>query len=183
MLHLSGKYYCESSNIDMSFEANDLCSICRKSVHLEPCIRIRLRDQIWCLSCASLSCPVRANFPTRGRLISCTQATVCSSTAGKRIAIRLPTISGLSSGVTSMHRPFPAVYEKYKERGGRPVFHPEDIAPFVSLLTDLYNLAATSDYIRDMRIKADFSQCSVKWKESPSVLGRNFTGDGCLCRG
>jgi len=83
-----------------------LCSICRKSVHLEPCIRIRLRDQIWCLSCASLSCPVRANFPTRGRLISCTQATVCSSTAGKRIAIRLPTISGLSSGVTSMHRPF-----------------------------------------------------------------------------
>ena len=41
-----------------------------------------------------------------GRLISCTQATVCSSTAGKRIAIRLPTISGLSSGVTSMHRPF-----------------------------------------------------------------------------
>ena len=46
----------------------------------------------------------------------------------------------------------PAVYEKYKERGGRPVFHPEDIAPFVDLLTDLYNLAATSDYIRDMRI-------------------------------
>ena len=32
------------------------------------------------------------------------------------------------------------------------MFHPEDIAPFVSLLTDLYNLAATSDYIRDMRI-------------------------------
>ena len=25
----------------------------------------------------------------------------------------------------------PAVYEKYKERGGRPVFHPEDIAPLV----------------------------------------------------
>ena len=51
------------------------------------------------------------------------------------------------------YAPFlPAVYEKYKERGGRPVFHPDDIAPFVSLLTDLYNLAATSDYIRDMRI-------------------------------
>ena len=32
------------------------------------------------------------------------------------------------------------------------MFHPEDIARFVSLLTDLYNLAATSDYIRDMRI-------------------------------
>ena len=46
----------------------------------------------------------------------------------------------------------PAVYEKYKERGGRPVFHPDDIAPFTSLLSDLHNLAATSDYIRDMRI-------------------------------
>lgn len=46
----------------------------------------------------------------------------------------------------------PAVYEKYKGRGGRPVFHPEDVAPFTSLLTDLYNLASSSDYIRDMRI-------------------------------
>ena len=33
----------------------------------------------------------------------------------------------------------PAVYEKYKERGGRPVFHPDD-------------LASSADYIRDMRI-------------------------------
>ena len=46
----------------------------------------------------------------------------------------------------------PAVYEKYKERGGRPVFHPGDLTPFTSLLIDLYNLAVTSDYIRDMRI-------------------------------
>ena len=41
----------------------------------------------------------------------------------------------------------PAVYEKYKERGGRPVFHPGDLTPFTSLLTDLYNLASSSDYI------------------------------------
>ena len=27
----------------------------------------------------------------------------------------------------------PAVYEKYKERGGRPVFHPDDLTPFTSL--------------------------------------------------
>ena len=46
----------------------------------------------------------------------------------------------------------PAVYEKYKERGGRPVFHPDDPTPFTALLTDLYNLASSSDYIRDMRI-------------------------------
>ena len=46
----------------------------------------------------------------------------------------------------------PAVYEKYKERGGRPVFHPADIEPFITLLTDIYDLASSADYIRDMRI-------------------------------
>lgn len=35
----------------------------------------------------------------------------------------------------------PAVYEKYKERGGRPVFHPSNIKPFTDLITELYNLA------------------------------------------
>ena len=50
------------------------------------------------------------------------------------------------------YAPFlPAVYDKYKERGGHPVFHPDDLIPFTSLLTDLYNLASSSDYIRDMR--------------------------------
>ena len=46
----------------------------------------------------------------------------------------------------------PAVYEKYKERGGRPVFHPENIKQFTQLFTELYDLTASSDYIRDMRI-------------------------------
>lgn len=46
----------------------------------------------------------------------------------------------------------PAMYEKYKERGGCPVFHLADIKPFTDLLTELYNLASSSDYIRDMRI-------------------------------
>ena len=45
-----------------------------------------------------------------------------------------------------------AVYEKYKERGGRSVFHPDDLTPFTSLLTEIYDLASSSDYIRDMRI-------------------------------
>lgn len=46
----------------------------------------------------------------------------------------------------------PSVYEKYKERGGRPVFHPENIKQFTQLFTELYDLTASSDYIRDMRI-------------------------------
>ena len=32
------------------------------------------------------------------------------------------------------------------------MFHPADIKPFTDLLTELYDLAAASDYIRDMRI-------------------------------
>ena len=32
------------------------------------------------------------------------------------------------------------------------MFHLDDLTPFTSLLTDLYNLASSSDYIRDMRI-------------------------------
>ena len=35
---------------------------------------------------------------------------------------------------------------------GRPVFHPSNNKPFTDLITELYNLAAASDYIRDMRI-------------------------------
>lgn len=50
-----------------------------------------------------------------------------------------------------------AIYEKYRERGGQPVFHPESSTPFVTLLTELYHLAASADYIRDMRINEKLS--------------------------
>lgn len=46
----------------------------------------------------------------------------------------------------------PAVYEKYKERGGCPVFRPDNVGAFTHLLSELYELASSSDYIRDMRI-------------------------------
>ena len=51
----------------------------------------------------------------------------------------------------------PAIYEKYKERGGSPVFHPDSLTPFTTILTDLYSLASSSDYIRDMRINESLS--------------------------
>lgn len=51
-----------------------------------------------------------------------------------------------------------AVYEKYTERGGLPVFHPEDPEAFRCILTKLYELAASSDYIRDMRINESLSR-------------------------
>lgn len=44
------------------------------------------------------------------------------------------------------------IYEKYVERGGRPVFRPEDARPFSELLDQLYQIAGSPDYIRDMHI-------------------------------
>ena len=32
------------------------------------------------------------------------------------------------------------------------MFHPDELTPFRLLLTDLYSLASSSDYIREMRI-------------------------------
>ena len=46
----------------------------------------------------------------------------------------------------------PSVFEKYKERGGKPTFHAEKPQAFADLLSELYTLAASADYIRDMRI-------------------------------
>ena len=44
------------------------------------------------------------------------------------------------------------IYRKYRERGGLPVFRPKELGHYTKLLDDLYELAAGSDYIRDMRI-------------------------------
>lgn len=51
----------------------------------------------------------------------------------------------------------PAIYEKYKERGGRPVFHPSSTEQITAILTELYKIAESADYIRDMRINEKLS--------------------------
>lgn len=48
--------------------------------------------------------------------------------------------------------PVPAIYEKYLSRGGLPVFRPEDCRPFADLLGSICQVAASEDYIRDMRL-------------------------------
>jgi len=45
-----------------------------------------------------------------------------------------------------------SIYTKYVERGGVPVFHPGDSFTYESLLSELFTIASSSDYIRDMRI-------------------------------
>ncbi len=49
------------------------------------------------------------------------------------------------------------IYEKYCERGGRPVFVPEFSADFERVLSSLYEIAGSSDYMRDMKINENLS--------------------------
>lgn len=51
-----------------------------------------------------------------------------------------------------------AVYDKYCERGGQPVIHPDDVQPIVRLLQETYQAATSEDYIRDMWINARLNQ-------------------------
>lgn len=44
------------------------------------------------------------------------------------------------------------IYDKYTERGGAPCFHPKDPALYEDIWRNLYNIASSSDYIRDMKI-------------------------------
>ena len=45
-----------------------------------------------------------------------------------------------------------AVYEKYAQRGGCACFHPKSLTPYDRILSRLYDIAASSDYVRDMKI-------------------------------
>ena len=49
------------------------------------------------------------------------------------------------------------IYEKYLERGGGPVFRPDDLVPFRHIHKTLYSIASSDDYIRDMRINGELN--------------------------
>ncbi|MFR2457614.1 MAG: AraC family ligand binding domain-containing protein [Christensenellales bacterium] len=53
------------------------------------------------------------------------------------------------------------IYQKYQERGGLPVFHPENITAFTELHKSLFTLASSDDYIRDMRINSGLNEFLV----------------------
>lgn len=44
------------------------------------------------------------------------------------------------------------IYYKYTQRGGRPCFHAHDPASFENTLDELYSIADSSSYIKDMKI-------------------------------
>ena len=50
-----------------------------------------------------------------------------------------------------------SVYQKYCERGGRPVFMPSDSTPIFGVLNNLTDVANSNDYMRDMKINEHLS--------------------------
>lgn len=72
----------------------------------------------------------------------------------------------------------PAIYAKYCERGGLPVIRGDDMArsadmacgadvsQYGAILTDIYALASSSDYIRDMRINGKLNDLLTLLMES-----------------
>ena len=60
----------------------------------------------------------------------------------------------------------PAIYAKYCERGGLPVIRGADVSQYVAILTDIYSLASSSDYIRDMRINGKLNDLLTLLMES-----------------
>lgn len=68
------------------------------------------------------------------------------------------------------------IYEKYTERGGRPCFRPDNPARFEQIWTQLYALAASSDYIRDMRINEGLNALLTQlMAESWSPVTRKYS--------
>ena len=60
-----------------------------------------------------------------------------------------------------------STYQKYQERGGRPVFRPENGERFLAVLDTLNTLAGGEDYIRDMRINEELNRlCTLLMEES-----------------
>lgn len=60
----------------------------------------------------------------------------------------------------------PAIYAKYCERGGQPVISGADVSQYCTILTDIYTLASSSDYIRDMRINGKLNDLLTLLMES-----------------
>lgn len=54
-----------------------------------------------------------------------------------------------------------AIYRKYQERGGKPVFHTNQLKSYCDILDELYNIASSPDYVRDMRINEKLSSLLI----------------------
>lgn len=71
-----------------------------------------------------------------------------------------------------------AIYRKYQERGGKPVFKTKQSLMYRRILEELYQVANSDDYVRDMRIHEKLSSLLIllmedAWDSSENHLNEN----------
>ena len=71
----------------------------------------------------------------------------------------------------------PAVYDKYIERGGQPVFTPENADAYLQIFSKLYDIAGSEDYIRDMKLNAVLNELLAvimeqSWHPENAAVGK-----------
>ena len=76
-----------------------------------------------------------------------------------------------------------AIYGKYQERGGRPVFRPAHPENYRAILTELFQIAGSADYVRDMRIQEKLSSLLIllmedAWDTRKKAPGRSGSMKG-----
>lgn len=54
-----------------------------------------------------------------------------------------------------------AIYRKYQERGGKYMFQTKQLNSYRSILDDLFKIAGSDDYVRDMRIHEKLSSLLI----------------------
>lgn len=54
-----------------------------------------------------------------------------------------------------------SIYRKYMERGGQPVFQTQQLSSYHTILSELYSIANSDDYVRDMRIHEKLSSLLI----------------------
>ncbi len=67
------------------------------------------------------------------------------------------------------------IYKKYVERGGRPCFVTSHAAEFMNLLSELFNIASSSAYIKDMKIFEQLTSLLTLLMEESWVPANNST--------
>lgn len=69
------------------------------------------------------------------------------------------------------------IYQKYMERGGKVLFHPDNIKKYMNCWENIFELASSDDYIRDMKINEQLSSlCCLMMEESWHPESRAVSG-------
>ena len=119
---------------------------CRRSAVWRPYSRTQAPGKIWCPTCVLWSRADAGNFSIIKKKYELCAGDVVFIDCHKPYSHRTDQALWTLQWCHFYGPDLPAVYNKYLERGGQPVFHPEDDTVIRELLAQLYVLAGSADY-------------------------------------